>query len=657
MNNICATSSRATGSKLCLLVITSNTKRASFRQRIAVYLDSLHAHGIRSEVAELPAGSLARRKLFRRSVEFDCVFLHKKRLNPLDAFWLRRYSKKIIYDFDDAIMFSAETPEKDNPAYFRPFHRTVELANMIIAGNSYLAKHAEKYNDNVEILPTGLDTKAYRIETESKKDDKIRLVWIGSKSTLRYLSEITSVLEEIGQRFDNVVLRIICDEFLDLQNMHVEKRPWSIRTQVTDLVTSDIGLAPLSNNRFTQGKCGFKILQYAAAALPIVTSPVGVNADYVKHGVTGYHATDNCQWIDRIMTLIEDAKLRKKMGNIARDHVERFDTGIIGDQLTCLLDRFIEGKPMGKCQTVTQGIGSVGTLTTLRQKTVSICIPTYNRREYLKETLDSILAQTYKDYEIVIVDDGSTDGTEAMTKQLDVPVTYYWQPNSGDAAARNKLIELAQGKYISFIDSDDLLLPDAIERMVQIMEAEAGDVIVYGSYFRIDERGDVYGRCKRKLYSGRITRHLFETILVHACGSMFPTKLLKESPAFDSSLRICSDYDLWLRLSMKHKFIALDYPTFKRRRHSENLSKASFRNCLIEFQVVNRFYHESGGKQYIPEATAAKVFSRKTFRAGRYAVKEGLYDEACKLLSQSFQHRANIKSLMYWTRAVIGKRF
>jgi len=243
-----------------------------------------------------------------------------------------------------------------------------------------------------------------------------------------------------------------------------------------------------------------------------------------------------------------------------------------------------------------------------------------------------------------------------MIKELGIPVTYHWQQNGGDAAARNKLIELAQGKYISFIDSDDLLLPDAIERMVRIMEVETEDVIVYGSYFRIDEHGNVYGRCKRKLYSGSITKYLFETNLVRACGSMSPTKILREAPAFDNSLHICSDYDLWLRLSMKYRFIALADPTFKRRRHSTNLATASFENCLTEFQVLNRFYYEKGGKELIPEATAAKVFSRKKCRAGRYAVKEGLYDQACELLGQSFQEYPNLKSLIYWTRALIARR-
>jgi glycosyltransferase involved in cell wall biosynthesis len=639
-----------------LLVIISNPTRASFRQRIGIYLDILRLNGINPEVAKLPTGSLARRKMFKRVADFDGVFLQKKGLNSFNAAWLRRYSKKIIYDFDDAIMYNANNPDRSSRKRQKAFKRTVEAADMIIAGNSYLAEHAIKFNKNVEILPTGLNTKTYRIQAKPKNDGKIRLVWIGSKSTLKYLAEIKPALEEIGKRFDNVILRIICDDFLDLHNMSVEKYRWSEKTQVIDLVSSDIGLAPLADDIFARGKCGFKILQCAAAGLPVVTTPVGVNSEYVADGVTGYHSSSPSQWIDRLTKLIENANLRKKMGDAGRVYVEKFDINIIGKELCSLLNKYIEKKllPSSK-ETVVPAIKTCE-FPDSKKKTVSICIPTYNRKEYLRETLDSILAQTYKDYEIVIVDDGSTDGTGEMLKEYGFPITYHWQQNSGDAAARNKLIELARGKYISFIDSDDLLLPDAIERMVKIMEEENGDVIVYGSYLRIDEYGNVYGKCKRRLYSGRITEHLFETILVHACGSLFPTKILRESPAFDKSLRICSDYDLWLRLSTKYRFIALVGPTFKRRRHSTNLSKASFENCLIEFQVVNRFYNEISDKQLISKSTANKVFSRKKCRAGCYAIKEGLYDQAYELLNQSFKLRPNFKSLIYRTKATMAKK-
>ena len=633
---------------MTLFVISNNPNRASFRQRIGIYIDILRTNGIECEVAKLPSGASARRKLFELAAGFDAVFLHKKGLNPLDAFWLSRYSKKIIYDFDDAIMYSPKTPDSDRTSHFRLFKRTAKLADMVIAGNSYLAEHAQKFNSNVKVLPTGLKVSNYKIDCPPKNDGKIRLVWIGSRSTLKYLAGIKPALEELGSRIDNVILRIVCDEFFDLEHMQVEKHPWSLETQAVDLATSDIGLAPLPDNRFTRGKCGFKILQYAAAGLPALTSPVGVNSNYVQDGLTGFLAADTREWVDRIIQLVENPRLRKSMGLAAREWVAKFDVAVLGKQFcdiigSCIRQSSLEGYPRSIVKSIKP------------KPTVSICIPTYNRKDYLRETLDSVLAQTYKDYEIVIVDDGSTDGTEDMIKELGVPVTYYWQENCGDAAARNKLIELAQGQYISFIDSDDLLLPDAIERMIKVIEAETEDVIVYGSYFRIDQNGKVFGRCKRKLYSGNITKHLFQTIFVHCCGSMFPKKLLDASEVFDTSLKVCSDYDLWLRLSMRYRFIALADPTFKRRRHPTNLAIASFKNCLTEFRVLERFYYEKGGSEFVPQKIAMKVLSKEGCRAGRCAIKERLYDQACQVLSQSFRRHPNVKSLLRWTRAVTGK--
>jgi hypothetical protein len=320
-----------------LLVLSNNLERASFRQRIGAYLDTLRQNGTSCEVVQLPSGCLVRRKLFKRAVGFDGVFLHKKKLNFFDALWLRHYAQKIIYDFDDAVMYSDNTPEKPCRKRLKSFQRTVKLADMVIAGNSYLAEHAKRLNPNVEILPTGLDTNMYKVNAGLKNDGKICFVWIGSKSTLRYLAEIKPVLEEIGSRFHNLILRIISNEFLDLQNMPVEKRRWSEQTQVIDLVTSDIGLAPLPDNRFTRGKCGFKILQYAAAELPVVASPVGVNAQYVRHGITGLFATNAQEWVDRISRLIEDPQLRKKMGQEGKAHAAKFDVSVIGKQLTELI--------------------------------------------------------------------------------------------------------------------------------------------------------------------------------------------------------------------------------------------------------------------------------------------------------------------------------
>ncbi len=638
-----------------LLVLTNNPSRPSFRQRIEIHLNALRRDGIDCEIAKLPSGSFERLTLFKRAADFDAVFLQKKCLNFFDAHYLRKYSKRLIYDFDDAVMYSPNCPDRNSPSRSIGFRRSARLADVVIAGNSYLVKQAQRFNANVKIVPTGLDTKAYTVETKAKNDGKIRLVWIGSKSTLQYLAEIKPALEQIGQRYDSVVLRIICDDFFELHNMEVEKRWWSLEKQAEDLATSHIGLAPLPDNRFTRGKCGFKILQYEAANLPVVTSPVGVNSEYVRNGVTGYHASNIRQWIDRVSELIDDVELRKKMADAGRAQAQRFDLTVIGKTLYSFITECIQGSKVDVKEVKWSG-SRTKALTPSQKTKVSICVPTYNRKDYLKETLDSILAQTYKDYEIVIVDDGSTDGTEDMIKQLGVPVTYHWQENGGDAAARNKLIELASGQYISFIDSDDLLFPDAIERLVEVMETETEDVVAYGSYVRIDQDGKVYGKCKRKLYSGNITKHLFQTIIVHSCGSMFPKKILENTVAFDTSLKVCSDYDLWLFLSTKCRFVALPNPTFKRRRHLGNLSNVSFENCLTEFRVLERFYYKKGGSSAVPAQIAMKVLSKGGFKTGRCAIREGLYGQASQLLWQSFRRHSNLRSLIHWTRAMVLSR-
>ena len=287
---------------------------------------------------------------------------------------------------------------------------------------------------------------------------------------------------------------------------------------------------------------------------------------------------------------------------------------------------------------------------------VSVCIPTYNRKDYLIETLRSVFAQTFRDYEVVVVDDGSTDGTTEKIKSCGYNVRYFWQENAGDAAARNKLIELAAGHYIAFIDSDDLLMPDALERMVKAAEAEDEPVVVYGAYIRIDGQGNVVGRCKRKLRTGYITRYLFEDILVHSCGSMFPKKILQETGGFDTSLPVCSDYDLWLRLSTKYRFIALDEPTFKRRRHSANLSAASATNKMHELDVLRRFYYEKGGSSFVPQRVAMRRFSKEEYRVAKAFLKDSDFRLAAGHFRLSFQQHLNFKALLLWVFSTLQQK-
>jgi glycosyltransferase involved in cell wall biosynthesis len=281
---------------------------------------------------------------------------------------------------------------------------------------------------------------------------------------------------------------------------------------------------------------------------------------------------------------------------------------------------------------------------------VSICIPTYSRKNYLKETLESVFAQIYKDYEVVVVDDGSTDGTDQMIKQRNYPLRYFWQENQGEPVARNKLIDLAEGEYITFIDSDDLLLPYAVEELMNLVEYKGSDVVAYSSYIGIDERGTEVKRKPHKLPSGHIAADLFEYIYVHSCGTICRKKLLEEAGGFDVSLPVCSPYALWLKLSLKYDFIPTAVPTFKRRRHSGNLSAYSFANRKIELDVLQHAYQNGFSeniKEVITPARALKRLAQEGYRAARCAIREGQQETACKLFKQSYQRHPNLKTLLW----------
>jgi glycosyltransferase involved in cell wall biosynthesis len=282
---------------------------------------------------------LERRTLFASVRHFEGVLLHRKILNAWDGFWLRRHGGTVIYDFDDAVMYNDRKPDRISRIRFDRFRRTAALSRMVIAGNEYLAEHARRYSAHVEILPTGLDVGPYRVKTQRENDGTLRLVWIGGGSMLRHLRGISPVLEELGRRFPKVILRIISNEFFELKSMKVEQRNWSRDTEVADLVTSDIGLAPLADDSFARGKCGFKILQYQAAGLPIVASPVGVNAQYVRDGITGFAARDFSQWVEKLRALIENPDLRMALGRAGRSEAERFDVNIIGERLCSLVEQ------------------------------------------------------------------------------------------------------------------------------------------------------------------------------------------------------------------------------------------------------------------------------------------------------------------------------
>ena len=323
-----------------LLILTSNPKRPSFRQRIGVYLDILTENGITPHIEVIPKNIIARWPLYKKAADFDGVLVQKKLLNFFDAKILKKSAKIIIYNYDDAVMLSEKHPQKRSLSHLIPFHRMICLSACVITASSYLARFAKSNGDKIKILPIGLKTSDYNFDPP-KQDEKIRLVWIGSGNTLPFLEDLRPVLEQIGRKFKNVVLRIIGDDFFDLENMPVEKVQWNQDTRGIKLAECDIGLAPLPDNPFTQGKCSFKVLEYSASGLPVVASPVGTNPDHLVDGKSGFLANSSNEWVDKISMLIANPDLRKQMGKDAREIAKDYDTAVVGQKLAQLIKEAI----------------------------------------------------------------------------------------------------------------------------------------------------------------------------------------------------------------------------------------------------------------------------------------------------------------------------
>lgn len=198
----------------------------------------------------------------------------------------------------------------------------MKRVDFVIAGNQFLKSEILPYNPNVAIIPTSIDLSRYRLKEYFHQEKPTTIGWLGSSSTLKYLKPLVPTLEKIFKEYPNIRLKIVCDDFLDSLHMPIIKKKWSSDEEEAELKSFDIGVMPLSNDLWSQGKCGLKILQYYGVGVPVVCTPVGVNRDIVEDGFNGFWAGNEEEWEDRLLKLIEEGGLREEMGLRGRKKVE-----------------------------------------------------------------------------------------------------------------------------------------------------------------------------------------------------------------------------------------------------------------------------------------------------------------------------------------------
>lgn len=225
-----------------------------------------------------------------------------------------------------------------------------------------------------------------------------------------------------------------------------------------------------------------------------------------------------------------------------------------------------------------------------RQPRVSVVIATYNSGHYLKEAIDSVLQQTETSLELLVVDDGSTDGTKELVGAVrDERVQYIWQPNAGQTAAKNNGVRRARGEFIGFCDGDDYWYPNKLELQLPLFEKSAKTGVVYSPADTIDEFGNKRDEILPANYRGNVTSDLFMQNFVSFGTAMVRRRCIEEMGAFDDSLAMGIDWELWLRISARYEFDYVPVSTYAYRIWSGQMSKNWRGRYSSAFRIMRKF--------------------------------------------------------------------
>lgn len=273
---------------------------------------------------------------------------------------------------------------------------------------------------------------------------------------------------------------------------------------------------------------------------------------------------------------------------------------------------------------------------------VSIIIPTFNYAGYIRETVESALAQTYEQIEVIVIDDGSTDNTREVISDLieSNRLKYFYQDNRGLSSARNTGIRISEGKYISFLDSDDLISPKKVEVQLASLEDDCNYGVAFSDfrYFAYSDKSSLIPH--RIRFSGDPTLRMIlcgELMPIHS--ALFRRDILEKTDWFDESLESCEDYDFWIRLKVRNiNFIYIDEVMALYRLHGNQMSGHRIRHYQSFLKVLNRY------EQYDP------VGARLSFaKFGRLIGNQFIYQNQMK------EGRRYLRKYMFYNKKKVWR--
>ncbi len=281
---------------------------------------------------------------------------------------------------------------------------------------------------------------------------------------------------------------------------------------------------------------------------------------------------------------------------------------------------------------------------------VSVIIPTYNVCKFIDKTLDSVLTQTYSDFEVIVVDDGSTDQTVSIIKQYcgkhPEKIRLILKENSGPGSARNVGIRAAAGEYIAFIDADDLWLPQKLEKQIAYFKTQSSEVgLVYTDARKFDDDGIwvLPEKYRRKRSEGWIYKELLKRNMIPNQSVIARKKCFDDVGLFDESLELIEDHDMWLRIAMKYKIVFLDEVLSLYREQSQGRSKKVETTIKRSNGVIEKHLKMAEGNSEL-EDLLKNILSHRLYSLGYFYLRGGHMKDARKIFKRSYSIRFQLKT-------------
>jgi len=310
-----------------LLAITDPGCAASTRYRLAQFEQYFLQRGVQLQIVPCPREKKAVAQLIEAVKRSDAVVI--QRILPSTALLkkIRRHAARLVFDFDDVVFrndSSGGRPHLKLSRWWR-FRYLLRHCDAITPGNEHLTSLAGQHAEARRIftVPTVVDTERYDREP-ALTETSLALGWIGSRWTLPYLEQLRTPLEKLSSEHPELFVRVIADRKPDLGKARVDLSPWSEANEVSDLKSLRLGLAPLPDDAWTRGKCGLRLLQYLAAGIPAIASPVGTQAEIIRLGAA-QSARTNEAWAAAIKRILSEENCREDFSAVGKKLVrEKF---------------------------------------------------------------------------------------------------------------------------------------------------------------------------------------------------------------------------------------------------------------------------------------------------------------------------------------------